>query len=97
MMYSIQYDPRVVREDFKAIPKNILKRIIRAIETKLAVAPEQYGKPLKGKLKTYWKLRVGHCRVVYRIEKKRLIVFVLHIGPRKEDAVYRAALKRVSL
>lgn len=40
-----------------------LKRRIRtAIENQLAVAPQQYGEPLRKTLKGYWKLRQnGHC------------------------------------
>lgn len=94
-MYTIQYDPRVVKEDFKSIPKNELKKIVNVIEKKLTHAPDQYGKPLKGTLKNYWKLKIGNYRVVYQIEKDKVIVTIIHIGQRKDDLVYQEAYKRV--
>jgi len=38
-----------------------------AIEEKLAVAPEIFGKPLRYSMKGYRSLRVGDYRVIYRI------------------------------
>ena len=59
MPYTLIYHPQVVEEDMAAIPLNIQRRIARALEARLASAPEQYGEPLRGTLKRYWKLHIG--------------------------------------
>jgi mRNA interferase RelE/StbE len=43
-------------------------RIRKAIGTRLMIAPEEYGEPLRRTLKGYWKLRVGDYRVVFKVE-----------------------------
>jgi mRNA interferase RelE/StbE len=42
------------------------------------------GKPLKGELKGYWSYRVGGYRILYAIEDKEVVVYVLRIQHRKE-------------
>lgn len=67
MGYRLVYHPAVAETDLPEIPGNIRNRIARAIESRLAVAPERYGSPLRGTLKGYWKLRVGDYRVVFKV------------------------------
>ena len=90
MPYRLVYHHAVVEEDFPDIPANIGVRIAHAIETRLTTHPEQYGAPLRGTLKGYWKLRVGDYRVVYRVVGEE--VRILAIRHRKE--VYRDAESR---
>jgi len=90
MAYRLVYHHAVVEEDLPTIPPNIAARIARAIETRLTTHPEQYGAPLRGTLKGYWKLRVGDYRVVYRVVGEE--VRILAIRHRKE--VYRDAESR---
>jgi len=45
------------------------------------------SKPLKGDLSGHYRLKVGSYRIIYKIEKMELTVFIAHIGHRKE--VYR--------
>jgi len=79
-----------VAGDLSSINQNIKKRIGRAIKTRLAVSPSDYGKPLRKNLKGYWKMRVGDYRVIYKIKKKEvLILAVIH---RKK--VYKESAKR---
>ena len=87
MAYRLVYHHAVVEEDLPTIPPNIAARIARAIETRLTTHPEQYGAPLRGTLKGYWKLRVGDYRVVDRVVDEE--VRILAIRHRKE--VYRNA------
>jgi mRNA interferase RelE/StbE len=65
--YTLRYHPRVVDEDRKRVPVAQWARIGRAIEARLAVAPERYGEPLAGSLHGYRKLRVGDYRVVFEV------------------------------
>jgi len=87
--FSILYHPDV-RDDLFRINEKLKKRIKTAIEARIAVAPEQYGAPLRKNLKGYWKVRVGDYRIVYKVKKNEvLILAVIH---RKN--VYEKSLRR---
>jgi mRNA interferase RelE/StbE len=91
MTYRLVYHSAVPEEDLPEIPANMRARIARAIETRLTENPEQYGSPLRGTLKGYWKLRVGDYRVVYRVAEDE--VRILAIRHRKK--VYECAPSRI--
>lgn len=84
-MFKIEY-ARGVAKDLKSLPKEIQKKAFEAIEKVLAEDPFA-GKPLAGEFKGLWKFRIGDYRVVYTVEKARLVILVLRIRHRKE--VYR--------
>ncbi len=67
MTWRLVYHPHAARFDILKIPVDTRQRIERAIESRLAPEPERYGKPLRGTLRCYWKLRVGDYRVVYEL------------------------------
>ena len=79
MIWKIKFHPLVVKEDLKKIDPSWRKKIIKAIKKKLSLDPLGYGKPLKGVYKDYWKLRVGDYRVVYKVEKKEIVVYVIKV------------------
>jgi len=62
----------------------IRKIIKRAIEEKLMVEPLKFGLPLRRSLFGFFKLRVGSYRIIYKIEKKEVIVLVVSVGHRKQ-------------
>ena len=93
MTWSIFYHPDV-EEDLESVGPSASRRIIRAIDSKLTKAPLQFGTPLSRNLTNFRKLRVGDYRVVYRVQEKNIIVFVLAVGPRRDKEIYRSALKR---
>jgi mRNA interferase RelE/StbE len=77
--YSLQYHPSVKSEDIPGLDKRTKERIKRAIETRLAVAPQDYGVPLRKTLKGYWKLRVGDYRIAFKIQAKKILILrILH-------------------
>ena len=82
-MWKVSYK-RSVKKDLKGIAKNIKYNLQKAIETKLMVDPIKLGIPLKRNLKGLMKLRVGHYRIIYSIQKNTITVFVIKIGHRKE-------------
>jgi mRNA interferase RelE/StbE len=88
--YTLVYHPQADEQDVPLLPLNVQHRIARAIAARLVTAPEQYGAPLKGTLKGYWKLRVGDYRIVYKIVKHE--VWILGILHRKQ--VYKEILRR---
>jgi len=65
--------------------KSAFRRIDKALED-LKENPLQ-GKPLVVKLKGRYSLRIGVYRVIYQIEKKKSVVYILDIGHRRD--IYR--------
>ncbi len=94
-MYKIFYHPLVWEEDFSRLAKVAIQRIIHDIVKKLSHNPELYGKPLRFELKGYFKLRIGEYRVIYRIDKKIVQVFVVKVGFRRNMEAYIQATKRL--
>jgi len=90
MPYTIVYHPRV-KEDIELLDKKQRKIVAKAIENRLGNEPEKYGKPLRGSLKGYWKLRIGDVRVIFNIIKNE--VQILGIINRK--LVYETIVKRL--
>ncbi|MEK7524231.1 MAG: type II toxin-antitoxin system RelE/ParE family toxin [Patescibacteria group bacterium] len=96
-MYEIVHHRFVEQKDLKRITKGNQKKILRSIEKKLKTHPETFGKPLLGELKGYYRLRVDPYRVVYFIEKEKIIVLIIHIGLRKNFLAYIESAKRLGL
>lgn len=91
MAFKLLYHPDAKAVDIPSLDSRIKNRIKKAIETRLTIAPHQYGEPLRKTLKGYWKLRVGDYRVVFKIVENE--VWVLGIIHRKD--VYEKIKKRV--
>ena len=81
MPFTVRYYPAVLKEDIPFLSPAVRTRIKEAIEARLMSAPQDYGQPLRRNLKGYWKLRVGHYRIVFRIRDN--VVEVIGIGHRK--------------
>lgn len=96
-MFKVQIDELVLKKDFKKIDKADQLRIINTIRKKLTSNPQEFGKPLKGELKGYWKLRIGEYRVIYEIEKDKIIVYVIMVGYRRDKEAYKKAIIRLGL
>jgi mRNA interferase RelE/StbE len=89
--FFICYHPLVQKQDFPDLDPAIRKRIRRAINFRLGVSPEIFGKPLKYSFKGLWSLRVGDWRVVYQIKKNE--VWVLRICHRRD--IYNQPVREV--
>jgi mRNA interferase RelE/StbE len=81
--------------------QRVKKKIIESIDG-LRAAPEMQGKPLISELKSYRSLRtVGQrYRIIYRLDKGKIIVVVVAVGLRKEGDkadVYKLAKKLLKL
>ena len=92
MDYSLFYHSDVPKEDLKNIPNNIKSRIRKAIEIRLLKDPILAGQPLRNSLKGHRRLRVGDWRVIYRIEREKVII--VKIGNRKD--VYQRVFNRLN-
>jgi len=89
--YTIKYHEAVFKEDISRLSKDWKSHIRQAIENKLSTEPELYGKPLRSSLKGYRKLRVGDYRIIFRIEKKTIKIFII----RHRSVVYEIINKRM--
>lgn len=79
----------------------IVGKILERAES-LAMEPEKRGKPLTGKMAGYRSLRAKgqRYRILYRIDRQRLLVNVVAIGIRKEGDkhdIYAIAAKWLRL
>lgn len=90
MSFEIRYHEAVVAEDIPKLSKEWRDAVKSAIEKKLTENPEVFGKPLRHSLKGYRKLRVGDYRVVFRIERTTVKVFVIQ----HRSVVYKILKKR---
>lgn len=94
-MYQVVIDDLVLEKDFKKIDRVDQKRILATIRKKLATEPKKFGQPLRGELKKYWKLRIGEYRVVYEILEDQVLVYIILVGFRRDEDVYKAAVSRL--
>jgi mRNA interferase RelE/StbE len=95
MIWRVQLHKLVLSEDLSVFTALEKEAILKAINRKLSLDPEAYGKPLTGEFKGYWRLRVDDCRVIYRIVKDNILVIVVKIGVRKDDQVYHELTGRL--
>lgn len=77
MSFDIIYHADVVKHDIPKLSGAIKGRIKKAVEEKLLTYPDLFGKPLRRSLKGYRKLRVGDYRIIFRIEKQKVMIFVI--------------------
>jgi len=91
MSFKLRYHPSVRYEDLPLLDEKTKTRIRKAIETRLQVAPHQYGKPLRKTLKGYWKLRVGDYRIVFKIMESEVWI----LGIRHRKSVYLEISERI--
>ncbi len=91
LSYTLVYQREVVDEDIPFIPAGLRPRLAKAIEARLSTHPEQYGKPLRGTLAGYWKLRVGDFRIVFRIVGTEIHIYAI----RNRKDVYSDIMKRL--
>lgn len=94
-MWQVEIHPLVWEEDFSRLDSQVRVRITKAIRKKLTTQPTEFGKPLSGSLRGYWRLRVDEYRVIYRIEQHRLIVVVVKVGMRRDAQIYTEVIPRL--
>jgi len=94
-MYRIVLDELVLEKDLKRMDPRDQERILRAIKKKLSEGPGDFGSPLGGGLKGFWKLKVGAYRVIYRIFEKEKLVDVALVGFRRNEEAYDKMMRRV--
>jgi len=88
LVWQIEFDSEA-ENDLKKIDREIQHRILRYLRERLATGkdPRRFGAPLRRELSGLWKYRLGDYRIICRIEDKRVVIYVIRIGHRKD--VYR--------
>ena len=76
MTFSVIFHPDAA-EEIARLNAVMKERLKNAVRERLMTEPSLYGKPLRGTLKGYWKLRVGDYRVVYGIDNNDIIVYAV--------------------
>jgi len=89
--FTIIYHEDVVSEDIPKLVSAWKNNIRVAIEGKLTIEPETFGKPLRRSLRGYRRLRVGDYRVVFRIERKTVKILLIE----HRSVVYKIIDKRI--
>ena len=89
MAWSIRFDPRAERE-LARLDRQIQVRVLRFLRERIATLgdPREVGEALTGPLRSFWKYRVGHYRVIVDIQDEALIILVVRIGHR--GSIYRS-------
>ena len=95
--YSIKLHKEVLTVDSKKFDEKTKNKIKTKCLELLSYHPDKVGEPLRGSHHGYRKLKIySDYRVVYRVDKQEVIVFVLAVGIRRDFEVYETALKRLS-
>lgn len=85
-----------VAEDLEELGRYQARAVLKAIETRIRDGePEKTGKPLSGELAGCRRIRTGDVRIVYCVHAEVVEVLIVTVGPRRNDEVYKTALKRV--
>ena len=85
-----------VAEDLEDLGRYQARAVLKVIETRIRDGePEKTGKPLSGELAGCRRVRTGDVRIVYCVHAEVIEVLIVAVGPRRNDEVYKTALKRV--
>lgn len=89
MVWQIEFDSEA-ENDLKKIDREMQRRIMRYLRERIATGkdPRRFGAPLRRELCGLWKYRLGDYRIICRIEDKKVVVYVIRIGHRKD--IYKA-------
>ena len=87
--YSVEFKTSAAKE-LKRLPKVIQIKIMDAVRL-LATDPFSVLLPIRkmeGRFSEYrFRIRVGKYRVIYEVQKEKIVIFVIRIGHRKD--IYR--------
>jgi mRNA interferase RelE/StbE len=93
-MWNVIYHQEV-ESDLEILGYGEVRRILKAIDERIVNGePDKAGKPLSGDLAGCRRMRVGNTRIVYQIKQKKIEVFIIAVGNRKDELVYKMAKKR---
>lgn len=83
MTYKILFTGRS-RKQFSKLNKDVQKRIMHYLESRVSIQPHNFGKSLIGDKKGLWRYRVDDYRIICNINNNELLVLVIDVGHRSE-------------
>lgn len=96
LRYKIKVHKEVATHDSRQFDEKTKEKIKAKIQELLSVAPDEVGAPLHFGLKGYRKLVIfDKYRIVYRVTRDEVMVFILAVGIRRDSEVYKGALRRL--
>lgn len=83
MSWDYSFEEAAKRE-LRDLGPSASTEIIAYLDTRIkgTADPTQFGKPLRGDLKGFWRYRVRDYRLLCRLEKQVLIVVIVAVGHR---------------
>lgn len=95
MAWNVLYHPEVT-QDLRRLGSAEANRILDVIEKRIQEGePNKLGKPLRGALSGYRRIRTGNTRIVYRVHSKKVEVLIIAVGVRRDAEVYSLAADRI--
>jgi mRNA interferase RelE/StbE len=93
MTYKLKFLPTAYKE-WNKLGSTVREQFKRKLKERIS-DPEVPGDRLTGQ-KNYYKikLRSSGYRLVYKVEKKTVTIYVIGVGKRDKSLVYKKALKR---
>jgi mRNA interferase RelE/StbE len=81
--WAYEFTPEAARQ-LRDLGPSVTTIVREFLDTRIrgATDPEQFGKPLRGEFKGFWRYRVRDYRLLCRLEKKVLIIVVVAVGHR---------------
>ena len=92
-VYEITFNEAVLKIDVPKLSRAWRVRIISAIDGKLRMNPEVFGKPLRYSFKNHRVLRVGDYRVVFRIDNLTVVVILIE----HRSVIYDLTKRRIGI
>lgn len=74
--YELLFRPEV-QGDLEALGALHLRRVLAALEARLSLEPQKYGKPLGGSLAGLRRVRVGDHRIAYQVTGRRVVIWAV--------------------
>lgn len=94
--YKIKVHKEVTTRDSRVLDERTKEKIKSKIRELLSTDPEKVGAPLRFELKDYRKLVIfDKYRIIYRVHRDEVLVFILAVGIRRDSEVYEEALRRL--
>lgn len=73
------------KKELSKLDKPIAKKLIEFLQNLGSCEdPRHKGKQLKGKLKEFWRYRVGDYRIITKITDEEITILVLKVAHRKD-------------
>lgn len=95
--YRIRLHRAVIEIDSRRFDPKTKDKIKKKCIELLSRHPDKVGEPLQRELQRYRKLKIfDDFRVVYRVDLKHRTVYILAVGLRRSEEVYKDAVKRMS-